>query len=270
MAFLDSMIRLCEDGCRFGWHERNAGNLSYRLTDQEVEESFPCFHVDPSADWQALSVTAESLKGSFLAISGAGRLLKNAKSLPRETLGIVEISESGDSYRIVWGLEGGHPTSELFTHVLAHEARMNATGGKARVVYHAHCPNVIALSNILEPTARTWTKTLWKTMTESILFFPEGLGVVPWMVPGGKEIAIASKDALRTHAACVWMQHGLFATGEDCDATFGLAHMIEKVSGIYLQGRSACGGAEPPYHVSGDQLRLICVESGVVPNNEYL
>ena len=32
MDFVREMVRLCEDAWTLGWHERNAGNLSYRLT----------------------------------------------------------------------------------------------------------------------------------------------------------------------------------------------------------------------------------------------
>lgn len=34
--------------------------------------------------------------------------------------------------------------------------------------------------------ARTFSRALWKAMTECVVVFPEGVGVVPWMVPGGQ------------------------------------------------------------------------------------
>ena len=30
-------IRMCDDGFRQGWHERNGGNLSYRIKNEEIE-----------------------------------------------------------------------------------------------------------------------------------------------------------------------------------------------------------------------------------------
>ena len=50
MLDLDIMkryIRMCEDGWLQGWHERNGGNLTYRLKKEEVEEMKPFF--DPEA-----------------------------------------------------------------------------------------------------------------------------------------------------------------------------------------------------------------------------
>lgn len=270
-AFLKDMVRLCGDGWLMGWHERNAGNLSYVLGNDDIRAAEGLFGTSGEHHaWRLLDVEANQLTGRFLVVSGAGRLFRNAADAPAEAFGIVEISESGEHYRVVWGLEGGRPTSEFPTHVIAHEARLAATQGRNRVVYHAHCPSVIALSNILEPSSRTWTRALWRTMTEAVLFFPEGVGAVAWMVPGGRDIALASGELLQRFPACVWTQHGLFATGESCDDAFGLAHMIEKTASIYLQGRAACGGKEPPFHVSDEQLARICRESGVEPNWDYL
>lgn len=270
-AFMMSLVRLCGDGWFMGWHERNAGNLSYALDDGDVEAACASFQVQGEHHaWRPLDVHATKLAGRFLAVSGAGRLFRNAADDPAATFGIVELDEAGERYRIVWGLEGGSPTSEFPTHIIAHESRLAATQGASRVVYHAHCPNVIALSSILEPDSRIWTRTLWRTMAECILFFPEGVGVVPWMVPGGIDIAVASGELLQRFPACVWTQHGLFATGARCDDAFGLAHMVEKTAGIYLQQRAACGGGEAPFFVDDVQLRRICVEAGVNPNEDFL
>ena len=278
MDFVREMVRLCEDAWTLGWHERNAGNLSYRLTWEESRcvldaiESHGC----EGDDWTDTGLVLPQLAGSLICVSGAGACFRNAGHCPELVFGIVQISSEGSSYRVLWGLEGGRPTSEFPTHLLAHAARMDAErescaeGCQSRVVYHAHCPNAITLSNILPPDSRVWTRALWQAMTEAVLFFPEGVGVLPWMVPGGCDIARASARVLGDFRSCIWTQHGLFATGCSFDDAFGLAHMIEKTAGIYLAGRAACGGAEPPYGVSDAQLRLICEESGVLPREGFL
>ena len=35
--FMEGFIRLTADAFKKGWHERNGGNLSYRVPDEEVE-----------------------------------------------------------------------------------------------------------------------------------------------------------------------------------------------------------------------------------------
>lgn len=282
MGFLREMVRLCTDAWGLGWHERNAGNLSYRLDEGEEALFWELAGgLEPVGPWRDTALDLPELSGSLICTSGAGACFRNAACDPGSVFGVVQLSSDGKRYRVIWGLQGRRPTSEFPTHLLAHAARIRAqaqamvgSSGEAvpesRVVYHAHCPNVIALSNILPPDSRAWTRVLWQTMTEAILFFPEGVGVLPWMVPGGTRIALASERVLRDFRACVWTQHGLFTTGEGFDEAFGLAHMIEKTAGIYLSGRAACGGADAPYHVSDEQLRLICEESGVVPRSDFL
>ncbi|SUM31637.1 Rhamnulose-1-phosphate aldolase [Staphylococcus gallinarum] len=35
---------------------------------------------------------------------------------------------------------------------------------------------------------KDFTKTLWKMCTECLVVFPDGLGIIPWVVPGTEEI----------------------------------------------------------------------------------
>ena len=38
LNFIKGFTRMCDDGWLQGWHERNGGNLTYRMTDEEVAE----------------------------------------------------------------------------------------------------------------------------------------------------------------------------------------------------------------------------------------
>lgn len=53
-----------------------------------------------------------------------------------------------------------------------------------RVVYHAHTTNIIALTFVLPLKDKVFTRELWEMATECPVVFPDGVGVVPWMVPG--------------------------------------------------------------------------------------
>ena len=151
-----------------------------------------------------------------------------------------------------------------------HSIRMTATNGENRVIYHCHCPNIIALSTLVEPDARTWTRILWKSMTECVIIFPHGVGVVPWMVPGGADIAHATAKLIDKYDAVVWSQHGMFVSGNSFDAAFGLMHTIEKSAGLYLTARAANGGKEPGFLISDAQLIKVCNDFNVEPNMEFL
>ena len=116
-----------------------------------------------------------------------------------------------------------------------HEVKMLATDGKYRVIYHAHPANVIALTFVLPLKDEVFTREIWEMMTECPIVFPQGIGVVPWMVPGGREIAVATSELMKQYDVAIWAHHGMFAAGENFDLTFGLMHTVEKSAEILVK-----------------------------------
>ena len=108
-----------------------------------------------------------------------------------------------------------------------------------------------------------------KVQAESPVVFPEGVGVCPWMVPGGADIAMATSELMKTYQAAIWAQHGLFASGPDFDITFGLAHTIEKSAEIYVKVLSM-GGGLIRQTITDDDLRAIAHDFGVTLNENFL
>ena len=255
-AFMREYCRVCNDGFAFGWHEANGGNLSYRLTGDERAQANDDLR-EPSG-WTPLAQPVPQLAGEWLLVSGSGVHFRSVSETPSSSLGLIELDDAGAGWRLRWGFDtGAQPTSELAMHLQCHELRKTATGGTSRIVYHAHPQSIITLSNIIEPDVQRWTQALWQCMTECVVVFPGGVGVVPWCVPGSAELAQATCDAMKRFAVCVWMQHGPVATGSTFDEAFGAVHTVEKAAELYLSARSACGGAEPPARVTSEQLRMI-------------
>ena len=268
--FMKGFVRLCADGWNQGWHERNGGNLTYRMTDGEVADCRPFFYENP-CNWIPLGVQADNLRGAYFAVTGAGRYMRNVPLDTAKNVGIVEINAEGDACRIVWGLkDGGMPSSEFPSHFMIHSVRVDVTGGSSRVLYHAHPVNVVALTSVMPLDARTITRALWKAMTECIIAFPQGVGVLPWMVPGGAEIAMATSELMKTYDAVIWAQHGLFCSGSDFDSAFGLMHTIEKASDIYVRARLLNGGGEFANTISDEGLRAIPRNLGLGINEDFL
>lgn len=262
-------IRMCNDGWEQGWHERNGGNLTYRMKPEEVAQCRPYFKEQPG-EWVKMGVQADNLKGEFFLSTGSGKFFRNVILAPQDNICIAEINEAGDSWRIVWGLEkGGRPTSEFPSHFMNHSVRKAATNGEYRVIYHAHTPNLIALTYLLPLTARDFTRALWQSATECPVVFPGGVGVVPWMVPGGADIAVATSELMKEYDAAVWAHHGLFVSGPDFDITFGLMHTIEKAAQIYVLALSA-GQGTIRQTISDENLQAIAREFGVTLNERFL
>ncbi|MEY8352464.1 rhamnulose-1-phosphate aldolase [Lachnospiraceae bacterium 54-53] len=232
--FVKGFIRVCDDGFHQNWHERNGGNLSYRIKPEEVESVSE--NLTDKNPWQPIGTGVKGLAGEYFMVTGSGKYFRNVILDPAANACIIEIDESGENYRICWGLvNGGRPTSELPSHLMNHEVKKEATGGKHRVIYHAHPANVIALTFVLPLEDKVFTRELWEMATECPVVFPAGVGVVGWMVPGGRDIAVATSELMKKYDAAIWAHHGLFASGEDFDLTFGLMHTVEKSAEILVK-----------------------------------
>lgn len=232
--FVQGFIRLCDDGFRQGWHERNGGNLTYRMKPEEVAQVKDGLTFTGS--WNPIGTEVPGLAGEFFLVTGSGKFFRNVILDPADTLGIVEIDNTGENYRLCWGFTGGgRPTSELPSHLMNHEVKKAATGGTHRVIYHCHATNVIALTFVLPLKDEVFTRELWEMATECPVVFPDGVGVVPWMVPGGRDIAVETSKLMKHYDVAIWAHHGIFCSGEDFDLTFGLTHTVEKSAEILVK-----------------------------------
>lgn len=238
--FVQGFMRMCDDGFNQGWHERNGGNLSYRIKEEEIESVKEGLSFD--GEFTPIGTIVPKLAGEFFLVTGSGKFFRNVCLNPNENIGIIEIDNKGENYRICWGFEGGaRPTSELPSHLMNHEVKKEKTNGLYRVIYHCHTTNVIALTFVLPLKDEVFTRELWEMATECPVVFPSGIGVVSWMVPGGRDIAVATSELMKKYDVAIWAHHGIFAAGESFDITFGLAHTVEKSAEILVKVLSMGG-----------------------------
>lgn len=237
--FMQGFMRMADDGWQQGWHERNGGNLSYRIKAEEAESIREELKED--GEWMPIGTSVPGLSGEYFLVTGSGKFFRNVMRDPEDSVCIIEVDGAGDRYRILWGLKnGGRPTSELPSHLMNHEVKKRTTHGAYRVIYHAHTTNVIALTFVLPLTDEVFTRELWEMATECPVVFPDGIGVVEWMVPGGRDIAAATGRLMEYYDVAVWAHHGTFCAGPDFDITFGLAHTVEKSAEILVKMLSVC------------------------------
>ena len=235
--FVQGFIRMCNDGWEQGWHERNGGNLSYRIRPEEIEEIKD--QLTDGQEWKEIGTEVPQLAKEYFLVTGSGKYFRNVILDPEDSIGIIEVDETGSKYRILWGfVNGARPTSEPPSHLMNHEVKKIASGGKHRVIYHAHTTNIIALTFVLPLKDEIFTRELWEMATECPVVFPSGIGVVGWMVPGGRDIAVATSELMKSYDVAIWAHHGMFCSGEDFDLTFGLMHTVEKSAEILVKALS--------------------------------
>ena len=89
-------IRMCNDGWLQGWHERNGGNLTYRMTAEDVAACRPFFDAVPR-ERVKMGVQADNLAGEYFITTGSGKFFRNVEPDPIHSVGIVEINADGDN-----------------------------------------------------------------------------------------------------------------------------------------------------------------------------
>ncbi len=235
--FVREMCKTASNMYRLGWDERNGGNISYLLKEEEVAQYLDLNEVIrtiPLMGVNEVDFDASPLEGKIFIVTGTGKYFKNVEDDPETNLGIVRIGKGGKDIELLWGYkDGGRPTSEFPAHMMSHMARL-LVDPENRVVMHSHPTNTLAMNFVHELDEKKFTHSLWEMCTECIVVFPEGVGVLPWMLCGTTEIGKATAQKMKEFRLVVWAMHGIYGAGKTPDETFGLIETVEKAAQIYM------------------------------------
>ncbi len=234
--FLIEFCKTASNMYRLGWDERNGGNISYLLKEEEVKDYLELNHVlreIPLAGILKSSMDATPLAGKYFLVTGTGKYFKNVEDDPETNTGIIRISHDGKSAELLWGYkDGGRFTSELPAHLMSHMARLKVDP-ENRVIIHSHPTNILAMTYVHPLDEKEFSHTLWTMSTECVVVFPEGVGVLPWMLCGTDEIGVATAKKMNDFRIVLWTNHGIYGAGKTLDETFGLIETVEKAAQIY-------------------------------------
>ena len=229
--FVKEMCRTTANMYRLGWDERNGGNISDLLKEEEVAEYLDLNEVIRTIP---TGFDAKPLIGKIFIVTGTGKYFKNVEFDPETNLGIIRIAADGTTAELLWGYkDGGRFTSELPAHLMSHMARLSIDP-LHRVVTHSHPTYTIAMNAVCPVDEKDFTHKLWQSNTESIVVFPDGVGILPCMVCGTTEIGEATAEKMKKFRLVVWTNHGIYGTGRDMDEAFGLIETVEKTAQIYM------------------------------------
>jgi len=225
-----------------GWAERNAGNLSFDVTD-----------LVPAADVAAAASGATQLPRSVPELGGRRILVTAAGSRMREIArdpdlfcGVLQCSSEGSRYHVAWEGRGAGafaPTSELPSHLSIHAA-LRSRRSPHRAIVHAHPTELLVLSHDRRVQGEAQlNRLLWAMHPEAVVVVPGGIGVVPYIVPGTMEQGLAAGAAMERHDVALWEKHGAVAAGATFAEAFDLLDTLNKAARLLLLCRAA--GYEP-------------------------
>lgn len=230
---MEKYLNIIDNMYRLGWDERNGGNISVLVDEEEIEEYLEggCHYL---RDIPLPLVADPILRDRVFFFTGTGKYFRNTKADPKNNVGVIRISEDGKVAHLLWGFEdGGKFTSEIYAHLMCHAQRLKIDPHH-HVVMHCHPTNLLIMSHLVPNDDKEFTLNLWRAMTEDIIVFPEGVGVLPWMLCGNNEIGVATAEKMKKVRCVIWGLHGIYGAGSDLDEAFGLIETAEKAAQLYL------------------------------------
>ena len=192
--------------------EGGAGNISICVGwPMDPRRHFPLTEEIP------LPVPAPQLAGHLVIVTGSGRRLRDIAGDPAANVGAVRINPDGAT-----GVLHTSPrrlfdnlTSEWNSHLAVHADTVERTGTNFHAVVHAQPPHMVYLSHVPAYSDEAYlNRQLLRWEPETIINLPQGVGFLPFMLPGSAELSAANVECLRTHRIVLWAKHGVMARSD--------------------------------------------------------
>jgi rhamnulose-1-phosphate aldolase len=106
-------------------------------------------------------------------------------------------------------------TSEFNSHLAVHRDQVVSGPTNFHAVIHAQPLHLTYLSHVPRYQDESFlNRHLLRWQPELIVNLPEGLGVVPFLIPGSPDLMSATVTKLRTHRVVLWSKHGAIARSD--------------------------------------------------------
>jgi rhamnulose-1-phosphate aldolase len=196
-----------------GATEGAAGNISICLRDTvELREFFPQMTIVD------LPVPAPDLVGATIVATGSGRRLRDIPDDPTANLAAIIVEPGGKAGRMytIVDCPFKRVTSEFNSHLAVHHDQMRSRSIKMHAIVHAQPKHLTYLSHLQKYQDERYLNThLLRWQPETILNFPEGIGILPFLLPGSVHLMLESMLCLREHQLVIWSQHGVMARADE-------------------------------------------------------
>ncbi len=205
------------------------GDAGYRLSEIEASEGaagnislYIGWPVDPrrrfpEVETIELPQAVPELAGKLFLVTGSGRRLREIIKDPAANLGCLVVDPGGRTGQLYTSPRRlfTRLTSEFNTHLAVHYDQVTRTGTNFHVIVHAQPPYLTYLSHIPRYQATQFlNEHILRWEPELIVQLPEGIGFIPFCVPGSREMMEQTLPGLRKHSIVVWAKHGVMARSE--------------------------------------------------------
>jgi rhamnulose-1-phosphate aldolase len=189
--------------------EGAAGNISvYIGWSIDPRRQFPLQETIP------IPTPVPELADGLFLVTGSGRRLREIGSDPEANLGAVRVNPDGRTATLYTSPKRlfERLTSEFNSHLAVHRDQVTRTGTNFHALIHAQPLHLTYLSHIPRyQDERYLNQHILRWQPESIVQLPEGVGLIPFLLPGSDELMQATMEKLRIHRLVVWAKHGVMA-----------------------------------------------------------
>ena len=205
------------------------GEAGHRLSEIEASEGaagnisvYAGWPIDPRRKFPLvetieLPLPVPELAGSTFLVTGSGRRLREIIQDPAANLGCLVIDNGGQTAQLYTSPRRLFKllTSEFNSHLAVHYDQVCTTGTNFHTVIHAQPPYLTYLSHIQRYQDTTYlNQHILRWQPELIVQLPDGVGYVPFLVPGSPQLMEKTVAALRVHRIIVWGKHGVMARSD--------------------------------------------------------
>lgn len=192
--------------------EAGAGNISAAFDwDVDLSDYFP-----QQTEIQ-LPYYSPALAGYTVLVTGSGCRLRDLARNPRNNLGAVVVHEGGKTGTLHYRKKGNfdRPTSEFNSHLAVHQDQIADRGISFHAVIHAQPPKLVLLSHVpAYASTENLNHAILRWEPETIVQLGEGIGFLPFMIPGSNELMKANVEGLREYQIVMWAKHGVMARSD--------------------------------------------------------
>jgi rhamnulose-1-phosphate aldolase len=192
--------------------EGAAGNISVYLGwSVEIRRRFPL------VETLELPQRVPELAGGIFLVTGSGRRLREVILDPVANLGCLVIEDGGMTAHLYTSPRRlfTRLTSEFNSHLAVHYDHVLRSNTNFHVVMHAQPPYLTYLSHIQRYQDSDYlNQHILRWQPELIVQLPEGVGHVPFCVPGSPQLMEGTLNGLRKHRIVVWGKHGVVARSD--------------------------------------------------------
>ena len=207
------------------------------------------------------------LAGATFLVTGSGRRLREVIDNPTASIACIFVNEGGKTGTLYTSPHKRFErvTSEFNSHLAVHYDQMLKSGTNFHAVIHAQPMHLTYLSHVPRYQDEQYlNQHLLRWQPETIINLPEGIGFIPFRMPGSSELMKGNIEKLRTHRIVIWAKHGVMARSDI--SVKRAADRIEYAETAAKYEYLNLSANEVGEGLSADEVRAICKTFNIQQN----